>query len=74
MNYKEIVLLFNQFRFVFYRLMHIHYKAILISLYLYPSKLRNKGNLGPTSLTSKQIRFYKRNKDLVFVLFMERES
>ena len=34
MKIKIILLLFNQFILVFYRLMHIHHKAILIFVYL----------------------------------------
>lgn len=44
MNLEEVLLLLNQFIFVFYRLIHIPYKAILISVYLYPPELGNKGN------------------------------
>jgi len=44
-NRKKTLLLFTiQFILVFYRLMHIHHKAILIFVYLYTSELGNKGN------------------------------
>lgn len=52
---RKFLLLFNQFIFVFYRLMHIHYKAILSFVYLYPSEFGNKGNQVSAYETEKKI-------------------
>lgn len=44
MNKKDVLLLFNQFTSVFYRLIHTPYETILTFVYLYPSEPGNKGN------------------------------
>lgn len=52
---RKFLSLFNQFIFVFYRLMYIHHKAILSFVHLYLSEFGNKSNQVSVYETEKKI-------------------